>query len=239
MDNDAMNWNVILKSLTRASEELERLHCRMYYLQFCELPEDCMRRNDESCLTCIARQEEHRQFDEGCLFVGLEQVYTHLNFAWNCRRMSEVGIKNINERDCKKRMSFPKTAIFDDLWPPDGIVKSSMDFSASHRKIHLFPLRPEIHVAKRKLSNLCLFVARECFGTEKVVRPNGMPDDVWNQRLTEKYIARRLRIIYYRLNMAWNSRMRDSYPKGARAIRACECFPTGFFFECHNANEET
>ena len=229
-----MNWNVILESLTKASEGLEKLHCRMYYLQFRELPEDCMRRNDASCLACLARQEEHRQFDEGCLYVGLEQVYKHLNFAWNCRRMSEVGIKNINERDCKKRMSFPKTAIFAELWPLDGIVKSSMDFSASHRKIHLFPLRPEIHVAQHKLNNLCLFVARECFGTEKVVRPNGMPDDVWNQRLTEKYIARRLRIIYYRLNMAWNSRKDKTFATSKCAVARRRLFPSIFATGCHN-----
>ena len=233
----ALTWKPILSNLKEANGELIDLLWRLHYLTFGELPEDCPGRADASYVAWYAREEERHPFAEGGLFVSLEHAYHHLNWAWNCRRTPESRVWHFAESDAKRWTCFPDTTDFADLWPLDRTVKVAKDdagFIGSRKKICLFPLRPEIELAQRKLDNLCRFVERECFGEENVVSPKGMPADVWQRPLTEKEFALRMHRIYDRLNTAWNCRRRENYPKGSRAIQLCRCFSAAFATGCHN-----
>ena len=234
----ALTWKPILSNLAEANGELRILLWRLHYLTFRELPEDCPRRSEASCLDGYARQEELHPFAEGSLFVSLEHAYHHLNWAWNCRHAPEDRGWHFAERDAKRWTRFPCTADFANLWPLDGTVKvakNDIGLIGSRKKISLFPLRPEIQHAQRKLTNLCRLVEKECFGEDEVVPPKGMTADVCQQPLTEKDFARRMHRIYDRLNTAWNCRMRKSYPKSSgRMFEQIRCFSPCFATGIHN-----
>ena len=233
----ALTWKPILSNLTEANGELRKLHWRLHYLVFRELPEDCPKRADASYVAWYARQEERHPFAEGSLFVSLEHAYHHLNWAWNCRHTPEERVWHFADRDADRWDKFPDTIVFADLWPLDRTVKVAKDDSGligSGKKICLFPLRPEIKLAQRKLNTLCRFVEKECFGEEEVVPPKEIPADVWQQPLMEKDFARRMFRIYDRLNTAWNCRKRKHYPKDDRALQQCRCFSPAFATGCHN-----
>ena len=233
----ALTWKPILSNLTEANVELKTLHWRLYYIQFGELPEDCPNRTDTSCVVWYARQEERHPFAEGSLFVSLEHAYHHLNWAWNCRHTPEERVWHFADRDADRWDKFPDTADFAGLWPLDRTIKvanGDLGLIGSGKKISLFPLRPEIYMAQRKLNNLCRFVEKECFGEEEVVTPKGMFADVWQKPLTEKDFTRRMFHIYTCLNTAWNCRKRKRYPKDDRARQQCRCFSPTFATGCHN-----
>ena len=231
----ALTWKPILSNLTEANGELRDLHWRMQYLVFRELPEDCPGRADASYVAWYARQEGRHPVAEGSLFVSLEHAYHHLNWAWNCRHTPEERVWHFADRDADRWDKFPDTADFAALWPRDRTIKAAKgELIGSSKKISLFPLRPEICLAQRKLNNLCRFVEKACFGEGDVVPPKGIPADVWQQPLTEKEFARRMFRIYTCLNTAWNCRKRKTYPKGDRALQQCRCFSPAFATGCHN-----
>ena len=233
----ALTWKPILSNLTEANGELRNLLWRLHYLVFRELPEDCPERADASYVAWYARQEERHPFAEGSLFVSLEHAYHHLNWAWNCRHTSEDRVWHFTESAAKRWSRFPDTADFADLWPLDRTVRVAKDdlgLIGSRKKISLFPLRPEIYLAQRKLNILCHFVEKECFGEEVVVPPKGMRADVWQKLLMEKDFVRRLHLIYACLNMAWNCRTRKTYPNSDNARQQCSCFPPAFSTGSHN-----
>lgn len=226
-------WRPILSNLREAHGELKTLYWRLHFLVFGELPKDCPRHDDESYAARCARQEERAPFAEGSLFVSLEHAYHHLNWAWNCRRTPEDRVWHFSARDADRWTKFPNTKDFADLWPSDRTVRGAKDdlgLIGSRKKISLFPLRPEIQEAQRKLNYLCRLVEKERFGEEVVIPPKGMPIDVRAQPLTEKEFAGRLRRIYDRLNTAWNCRRHRHYPKGEWS----RCFSSDFATGCHN-----
>lgn len=234
----ALTWKPILSNLTEANGELRKLHWRLHYLTFGELPEDCPKHADAwQHLAWYARQEERHPFAEGSLFVSLEHAYHHLNWAWNCRRTPEERVWHFTDRDADRWDKFPNTADFADLWPLDRTVKVNKDdlgLIGSRKKISLFPLRPDIQLAQHKLDSLCRFVEKECFGEEEVIPPKGMRADVWLKPLTEKDFARRLHRVYTELNIAWNSRRDKDIVTTKRAIDRRRCFSPDFATGCYN-----
>ena len=233
----ALTWKPILSNLTEANGELKKLCWRLHFLAFGELPDDCPDHADASRVAWYARREKCCPFAEGSLFVGLEHVYHHLNWSWNCRHTPEERVWHFADNDADRWTKFPDTADFSELWPPDKTVKVDRDdfrLTGSRRKICLFPLRPEIQQAQHKLDNLCRLVEKECFGAGEVATPAGMPEDVWRQPLTEKDLGRRMCLIYYRLNIAWNCRMKTQYPDDERTCRQCRCFSPDFAMGCYN-----
>ena len=157
----ALTWKPILSNLTEANGELRNLLWRLHYLVFRELPEDCPKHADASYVAWYARQEERHPFAEGRLFVSLEHAYHHLNWAWNCRHTPEERVWHFADRDADRWDKFPDTADFAGLWPLDRTVQVTKDdfgLIGSRKKICLFPLRPEIQEAQRKLTSRCRLV---------------------------------------------------------------------------------
>ena len=229
-----LTWKPILSNLTEASGELRKLHWRLHYIQFRELPEDCPRRTDTSEVDWYARQELRDPFDEGSLFVSLEHAYHHLNWAWNCRRTPEERVWHFSDMDGNRWSKFPDTADFADLWPLDRTVKEGRGMLGSARKVNILPIRIGIYMADRKLGILCRLVAKECLGEDEVDPPERIPADVWKRPLTEKAFARRMHRIYTELNIVWKSRRDKGFVTTKRAINRRRCFSPDFAAGCYN-----
>ena len=136
----ALTWKPILSNLTEANGELKKLCWRLHFLAFGELPDDCPDHADASCVAWYARREKCCPFAEGSLFVGLEHVYHHLNWSWNCRHTPEERVWHFADNDADRWTKFPDTADFSELWPPDKTVKVDKDdfrLTGSRRKICL------------------------------------------------------------------------------------------------------
>ena len=108
----ALTWKPIMSNLTEANGELRELHWRLHYLVFRELPEDCPKHADASCVAWYAWQEARHPFAEECLFVSLEHAYHHLNRARNCRHALEERVWHFTDRDADRWTKFPDTADF-------------------------------------------------------------------------------------------------------------------------------
>jgi len=217
-------WKLILSNLSETLGVVERLHQRLHFLTFGELPEDCHMYGDAACVACLKNLELRNPFNEKALFVGLKHAYLHLSRVWNCRCMTEEEALHQIEREGKMVTRFPSTADFADLWPSDKTVK--WDVVGPQRKISLTPVRIFVHTACRKLRILCYLVAKE-LGEDRM-RPKGLSPEVGAQPLTEKDFVRRMHRIYVELNMTWNSRLDKNFARTKLTIERRRLFPPIF-----------
>ena len=227
-----LTWKPILSNLKEALGELRSIGERLYFLEFGELPEDCLCHGDASnYIASLKKQEQCNPFNEVTLFYGLEHAYHHLNWAWNCRRTPEERVWHFSDSDASRWARFPDTTDFAGLWPSDRTVKGHVD-ELQQRKVGLTLVRIAIYMAQRKLHILCYLVAKEL--GEDWARPKGLKPEIVTQPLTGKRFALRLHRIYVELNMAWNSRRDKTFFTGIRAIGRRRLFPSIFATGCYN-----
>ena len=224
-----LSWKPILANLNEAAGELDKLHCRLHYQSFGELPDDWRPPCGELHADYIAQLERCGPFTESTLFVSLEHAYHHLNCAWNFRRTPEERIRRFSMADARRWTRFPDTKRFASLWPDDRTVRASAG-AIRRGKVQQTVTRIEIQMALRKLEILRYLVAKELGGDSqhKVERPKGLYPEVGEHSLSEKDLANRMFIIYRRLNLAWNSRNDKTFGRSSRAIRNREFFPSIF-----------
>ena len=68
-------WKPILFNLSEAHDELDDLYCRLHFLTFGEVPDDC------TCKAWIERRDRKHPFTEMSLHVSLDHAFHHQNFA--------------------------------------------------------------------------------------------------------------------------------------------------------------
>ena len=221
-----LTWKPILSNLRVVLWELDIIHLRLHFLDFGELPEDCLLSGDVSYLAWLKKEGKRHPFDQVDLFLRLEHAYYHLNWAWNCRH---TRVWHFTERDGRRWTGFPDTADFKDLWPSDRTVKGHID--ELQGKVGS-PVRSFVHMAYRKVGVLCYLVAKK-LGKEWE-RPQGLFPEVGALPLTEKDFACRMHRIYMELNMAWNSRRDKTFATDKRAVDRRRLFPSIFATGCHN-----
>ena len=228
-----LTWKPILSNLREALGELSRIHERLYFLEFGELPEDSPLASDAGHVAdrvaWLKKQEARNSFDAIGLFFALEHAYHHLNWAWNCRRTPEERVWHFTDNDASRWTRFPDTTAFADLWPSDRTVKGHV--KELRGKVGS-PVRMFVHMAYRKARILCYLVAKEL--GEEWERPQGLFPEVGTKPLTEKDFARRMHRIYVELNMAWNSRRDKTFATDKRAVDRRRLFPSIFATGCHN-----
>ncbi len=222
-----LSWKPILSNLSEAYGELTGLYCRLHFMAFGEMPDNCQ--DDGSYKAWLEKREKEHPFTEMTLFVSLDHAYHHLNWAWNIRRTPEERIWHFTQESARKWGKFPKTRDFSDLWSPittRKIIKEMLSF----RKISLTPVRVRIQMAQWKLGILCRRVEKEVeiYSSIGNTRPKISNLDIDSQPLSEKEFAKRMHRIYAELNMAWNSRKDKTFVIKSYAIQRRRYFPKIF-----------
>ena len=220
-------------------------------MAFGEMPDNWQ--DDGSYKAWLEKRENGHPFTEMTLYVSLDHVYHHLNWAWNIRQTLEERIWHFTPEEAKKWGKFPKTRDFSDLWSPTISTKIINDKPRS-RKISLTPVRVRIQVAQWKLGILSRRVEKEVeinssIGNNYSKRLNVDVDsqldryfsqytwgsyskrlnvDVDSQPFSEKEFAKRMHRIYAEMNMAWNSRKDKTFVIKPYAIHRRRYFPKIF-----------
>ena len=223
-----LSWKPILSNLSEAYGELTGLYCRLHFMAFGEMPDNCQ--DDGSYKAWLEKREKEHPFTEMTLYVSLGHAYHHLNWAWNIRRIPDERIWHFTKEAARKWGKFPKTRDFSDLWSSTTSTKKIKDKPRS-RKISLTPVRVRIQMAQWKLGILCRRVENEAkinssIGNTRLKRLN---EDVDSQPLSEKEFAKRIHQIYAEMNMAWNSRKDKTFVIKSYAIHCRRYFPYIFY----------
>ncbi len=223
-----LSWKPILSNLSEAYGELTGLYCRLHFMAFGEMPDNC--RDDGSYKAWLEKREKEHPFTEMTLYVSLGHAYHHLNWAWNIRRIPDERIWHFTKEAARKWGKFPKTRDFSDLWSSTTSTKKIKDKPRS-RKISLTPVRVRIQMAQWKLGILCRRVENEAkinssIGNTRLKRLN---EDIDSQPLSEKEFAKRIHQIYAEMNMAWNSRKDKTFVIKSYAIHRRRYFPYIFY----------
>ena len=222
-----LTWKPILFNLHEAHEELDELHCRLHFLAFGDMPDDCPD-EDGSCRAWIEERDKRHPFTENALHVSLAHAYHHLNFAWNVRRTPEERAWRCATQDFLRWGRFPRTQEFEDLWPAkEDIQKTKRE--PGFARINFSLPRASILPAKHQLGILCYLVAKELGEHSRwSLRPDGLSEEIGAHPLTEKEFAERMHSIYELLNQAWNGRKDKATITRLPAIRRRKCFSPMF-----------
>ena len=218
-----LTWKPILFNLHEAYEELDELHCRLHFLAFGDMPEDCPDEDGSNRAWIEARDKRH-PFTEFALHVSLAHTYHHLNFAWNIRRTPEEHAWHFATQDFLRWSLFPRTEGFADLWlAKEDIPKAKRE--PGFARINFALIQAFILPARRQLGILCHLVAKELGEYSRwSLRPDGLNEDVGAHPLTEKEFAERMHSIYELLNQSWNGRKDKAPVTRSPAIRRRKCF---------------
>ena len=223
-----LSWKPILSNLSEAYGELKNLYCRLHFMAFSKMPDNW--KDDGSYKAWLEKREKEQPFTEMTLFVSLDHVYHHLNWAWNIRRTPDEHIWHFTQESARKWGKFPKTRDFSDLWSPTASTKIINDKPRS-RKISLTPVRVRIQMTQWKLGILCRRVEKEVEINSSIgnTRPKMSNLDIDSQPLSEKEFAKRMHRIYAEMNMAWNSRKDKTFVIKSYAMQKRRYFPNIFY----------
>ena len=200
--SDNLTWRPLLSNLVEASAEVGDLAERLHYLTFGEVPEWAS--HDKATLEYIERK---RPLTEGSLFVKLEHVLHHLNWAWNCRHESEDSVWKFLDADAERWGKLPRDAQFADLWPK-GPLAPEPQSEYEDKPLDIAGIRMFILTADVKLQSLAYRVSRQIDkgGDSRVCRFRGFTPKNVDAPITEEDYGQKLHFIYANINGAWNNR---------------------------------
>lgn len=216
MKMDAAMWNVVLFNLCEAHGDLRAMCAEMAYLD--------EGKTSPEWEGHIQWRKESRGFTPSHFEVGIEHVYHHVNFAWNCRHAGAERAWRCASRDFNRWEKFPKD--WPELWPPPERCRErwpkGWGADWGWRTVHAAAMRGPLEEAEDTLDLLIDGVFLRLGGDLDPMRrrPGKLREDAW--AVTERDFGVLIRRFYRQFNAAWNARKRRK-PVGEKK-RDC-CFP--------------
>lgn len=211
-----MNWIPVLWNLSDARGELTMLLARVQHAVFGEIVSEELK----YCEELAATENRERPLTEGRLLLAMNDIYKHLNRAWNGRNASTKTVLRRERTDVSRWARFPTHSTFADLRQPLRFRRRKPPRVAWKGQINPKAIHPFLQYALRKLDILCLLVEYHHGAKERPQpeRSAGLFAHVAKIPLSEAVLGRRLHRIYAELNYAWAIR-KPNCPRGSKVSR--------------------
>ena len=208
-----MNWQPVLWNLVDARMRMWELVAQDECAAFGKVCDETLKDLEDLSL----EEQRERPLNEGRLFFLMNDVYKHLNRAWNGRNASMETVDRRERTDVSCWERFPTHSIFADLRPPPRLRRASRPRVARKGRIDPKAIHPPLQCALRKLDRLTERASGAALGTAEA------------PVMTEAELGRILHRIYGELNAAWAVRKpgrKGSPDRGA--VRRRNHFPKVF-----------
>ena len=196
-----MNWTPVHWNLVDARMRMWELVAQVECAAFGMVCDETLKDLEDLSL----EEARERPLNEGRLFFLMNDVYKHLNRAWNGRNASMETVDRRERTDVSCWERFPTHAIFADLRQPPRTRRSKPPRVAWNGRIAPNSIHPYLQYAMRKLEVL-YYLAKLQHGVKgepRPERPAGVSDKIEAIPLDEAELGRRLHRIYRELNYAW------------------------------------
>ncbi len=209
-----MNWIPIHWNLVDARMRMWELVAQVECATFGKVCDETLKDLEDLSL----EEQRERPLNEGRLFFSMNDVYKHLNRAWNGRNASMETVDRRERTDVSCWERFPTHSIFADLRLPRRVQRAQHPRVARKGRIDPKAIHPHLQYALRKLDRLTERASGAALGTDEP------------PSLTEAELGRSLHRTYSELNDAWAVRKPGrigAADRGAarRRIRFPKAFP--------------